>query len=185
MDNNALYVDAIEDGKIVRVTERYAKQEGLFVLKREAPVPIPMKLSESDSKEDPFRRKSKTPLDLDRYRRPLNYKKSNLISDMAENFHWDIIKSRKLRNMTRRSLAAAVGATEEDIKKLENGILPSEDYILVSKIEKYFGISLRKDKKDFHKLPMAPGNREEAQVKEEPPILEDSIDLSLDEDISK
>src|SRR3989338_653777 len=34
------YVDAIEEGKIVRVSEEYAKQEGLFILKKVEQSPI-------------------------------------------------------------------------------------------------------------------------------------------------
>src|SRR3989344_4303152 len=142
------FVDAIEEGRIVRVSEQYAKQEGLMILRQ--PTIIEKKpVLEAPKSEHP-RLRGKSPLDLDRYRRPLNYSKNNVIGELANNFHWEIMRVRKARNLTRKAVATALGVQEEHIKMIENGILPSDDYILVSKIEKYFGISLRKDKHNYH-----------------------------------
>ena len=42
-------------------------------------------------------------------------------------------------------MAEAVNATDHDIKLLENGVLPANDFVLISALERYCGISLRKD----------------------------------------
>ena len=47
--------------------------------------------------------------------------------------------------MTRKQLAQALSVSEHEIKLLEHGLLPSDDFVLISKVEKYFGLNLRRD----------------------------------------
>jgi ribosome-binding protein aMBF1 (putative translation factor) len=135
------YVDALEDGKIVHVSAGYAKQEGLFVLRKagDEKVVIPPKIN-PPAVEIVSRRRSRSPLDLDRYRRPLQ--KGSVQVELKDNFHWDLVQARKSRNMTRRALADAVGCNEENIKMVENGI--SSDISLISTLENYFKINLKR-----------------------------------------
>ena len=143
-----VFVDAIEDGKIVRVSRSYASKERLFVLrdgfqermesegnKSQAMVPSPRE-----------NRKvfGKSPLDLDKLRKPLDYLKNDVVSELIDNFHWEIARARKLKSLTRKQLASMVGGREEHIKMIENGILPRNDFVIVSKIEQILGINLRK-----------------------------------------
>jgi len=140
------YVDAIEDGRIVKVAEKYAHQEGLLILRRNSSfsgVSDKQKVEDFVKKQES--RRMKTPLDLDKFRKPLDYKKTNIVSDLKDNFHWEIARSRKARALSRQQLASILGVREEDIKLIENGIMPRQDFVLVSKIEKYFGINLRKE----------------------------------------
>lgn len=140
------YVDAIEEGRIVRVTERYAKMEGLTILSR----PLDSQSQEGNAGgaggytgSSRFKKKQSL-LNFDKYRKPLDYRKNNVIAELMENFHWELGKLRKARCMTRKQLAGALNVSEEDIKSVENGILPADDFVLVSKIEKFYGISLRR-----------------------------------------
>lgn len=144
------YVEALEDGKIVRVSEDYAKREGLFILrkdvvekKEEEPQPT-FRLGSQRKKP-----KEESKLLFDDFRKPLNWRKHQVISELIDNFHWEILKARKARGETRKQTAQAVGVSENDIKMLENGLLPSNDFVLINKVQNYFGINLRKDKKDF------------------------------------
>lgn len=152
-------VDAIEDGKIVRVTESYARQEGLMILRKQSRFE-PDKLKQQGminqyiAKEDPIRRKGREPLNLDKLRRPLDYKKNNIIAELKDNFHWDISRARKARIMSRKQLADALQTSEEAVKMIENGILPANDFVLISKLEKYFGLNLRRSGADFSKSPL-------------------------------
>lgn len=142
------YVDAIEDGKIVRVSSSYAKKEGLMVLRKQV-VPV---VSENKPVEKPAQdmvRRKKPMFEIDKFRRPLNYKDNNILGDLIPNFHWEISVARKARNMTRRQLANFIGTTEEEVKMIENGVLPREDYVLINKIQSFFGINLRRDGKNF------------------------------------
>lgn len=133
-----MLVDAIEEGKIVRVTEDYAKKESLFILKRVEESPQ----QQVPQKKDRFK-EEKRPL-FDDYRRQLKHSKDPLISELLDNFHWVLLEKRKAKNLTRKQVAQSVGVSEVDIKMLENGVLPSKDLVLVNKLEKYYGINLRK-----------------------------------------
>jgi ribosome-binding protein aMBF1 (putative translation factor) len=149
-------VDAIEDGKIVKVTESYAKREGLMILRRQThfepdKLKSPGQINQYIVKEDPLGRRGREPLNLDKLRRPLDYRKNNIVADLKDNFHWEISRARKARGITRKQLADALATSEEAIKMIENGVLPSNDFVLISKLEKYFGLNLRKSGGDFDK----------------------------------
>ena len=47
--------------------------------------------------------------------------------------------------MTRKQLAAALHVKGQDIKLIENGLLPASDFVLVSALERYFNVMLRKE----------------------------------------
>ena len=135
-------VEAIEAGKIVWVTESYAKIEGLTIIRK----PITKKPQKKNSEEDPR-------LTFEDFRKPLNWQKNQVVSELAENFQWEIAKKRKERGLTRRQLAKAIDETESNIKLLENGILPRNDFIIINKIQAFFNVNLRKDRKDFSQSP--------------------------------
>src|SRR3989344_4393369 len=64
----------------------------------------------------------------------------------------------------RKGLAFALGASENDMKMIEHGILPAKDYVLVRKIEEFFSINLRKDSVN---APSLQKMRNEAEMKKE------------------
>ena len=51
--------------------------------------------------------------------------------------------------MSRKQVASSIACTENDLKMMENGVLPSNDFVLVNKLQSYYSINLRKDGKDF------------------------------------
>ncbi len=136
-------VEAIEDGKIVKVTEEYARREGLLVIKRP-------ELKPSFSKSNKIEPRSGM-LKFELYRRPLRKVQNNVVSDLVENFHWIISQKRKQTGISRKQFAQALGESEDTIKFLENGILTIDDFILINKVQSYLGINLRKDGRDFNK----------------------------------
>jgi len=149
MINNQKMVDAIDDGRIVHVSEDYAIREGLPILRRPRIAEAIEHSQGSDRRvvdarlvQPPRQRKSFT---LDPYRKPLRSQDSSISSSLIDNFHWAIIAARKKLMLTRKHMAEAIHTSESDLKMLENGVLPSEDYILVNKVEQYLGINLRKD----------------------------------------
>jgi ribosome-binding protein aMBF1 (putative translation factor) len=133
-----MLVDAIEEGKIIRVTEEYAKQEGLFILKK---VETDSQ-SQQPTKKDRFK-DEKRPL-FDDYRKSLHASKDPLLSELVDNFHWTLLEKRKVKNLTRKQVAQSLGVPEVEIKMVENGVLPSRDLVLINKLEKFYGINLRK-----------------------------------------
>jgi len=141
-------VEAIEDGRIVRVPESYALREGLPILRKKefSFLGDPAKqnvIKEANKRESKFER-------MDTFRKPLKAKKSEVLSSLIDNFHWTIAQKRKEANISRKQLAEKTGVLENDIKLIENGILPHEDYILINKIEQIFNINLRKDGINFN-----------------------------------
>ena len=135
-------VDALESGCIVRVTEAYARNEGLTVLRR-----MPLQTNEekmaSIAQTQRVERTRLAPFEA--LRKPLRRDKNNVLGSLIEGFHWQISKRRRERNLTRKNVAQAIGVGEQELKMVENGILPADDFVIISKLEKYFSLNLRKD----------------------------------------
>lgn len=133
-------VDAIEEGKIVKVSINYAKKEGLPILRKHV---IP-------SYEKPIKKYSEPEerITLDDLRKPLN-QKSQVASELVENFHWVISKKRRQIGLSRKQLAISIKESESILKLIENGIIPKDDFIVINKIQERLKINLRKDKQDF------------------------------------
>lgn len=136
-------VDAIEDGRIVKVPEDYARREGLLILRKHVQIPTsPLGIKE---KRDEGARRNKGFIGMDDLRKPLR-KDSEILNELVDNFHWILIQKRKGRGLTRKKVAEEIGETEVNLKMLENGVLPMNNFILINKLETYYGISLRKNK---------------------------------------
>ena len=144
-------VEAIEEGRIVKVPEFYAKRENLPILRkpnidelrkntfRMAPG-IPRHIKDEHKK--PF---------LDYLRRQPSWKDKQVTSELINNFHWFIRLERRKKGLSRKQFAKLLNENEENLKIIEAGILPSSDFILINKIQQALNINLRKDRKDFSK----------------------------------
>ncbi len=132
-----ILVDALDDGVIVRVPENYARREGLTILRKWV---LPETEHKSSNKLGP-----KEIGGMDAFRRPLRKEIEDVRTALLDNFHWTLRQKRQQMRFSRKQIAAAVGASEQDIKFLENGVLPSNDFVLVSALERYYGITLRKE----------------------------------------
>lgn len=73
--------------------------------------------------------------------------------DLIENFHWVIMRLRRLKKLTQEQLGKAIGESESAIKMAEKGILPEDDYRLIRKLEGFFSINLIKDKSKAKTIP--------------------------------
>lgn len=137
-------VEAIKEGAIVRVLESEARREGLFILRA-----VEQKKDENIGpstlgKQVPRGMREKSYLEKWRHSF-VDYKKNNVIQDLKPGFHWEIIRARRAKNLSRRQVALALGVEEEALRIIELGDLPSDDFVLISKLENYFGINLKKD----------------------------------------
>jgi len=94
--------------------------------------------------------------------------KDTLPSDLIENFHWKIQRLKRARKITRGQFAKAIGESEDTVKMIEQGFLPEKNYKIISKIENYFGVSLRKPGASVFPV--------------DTPVLEKEKKLSFDED---
>ena len=134
-------VEAIEDNKIVRLSEEYARLQGLLIIRKKidsTPVVQPIPLVQLRRVERRARPQ------IEEFRKPLNYKKNNVLQELKKNFQWDISRKRREKNMSRRKLAEIMGESEDTVINLENGFLPRDNFILLNKVEKTLGISVRK-----------------------------------------
>ncbi len=140
-------VEAIKDGEIVRMPESQAVKEDLFIL-RKISEPASSVIYESfGKKERAIELAVRTNSRLEAWRAgKFNFKNNNVVQDLVPNFQWEISKARRVKNISRKQLAFNVGVSEEEIKSIELGELPRDDFVLISKIESYLGINLRKNK---------------------------------------
>ncbi len=135
-------VEAIDDGRIVRVPEDYAVREGLLILRRP-------QISDPVSQTRPVERSERMSSGIDTLRKPLKYKQNDIVGSLVENFQWVIGQRRRQKGMTRKQVAVALGCSEHSIKLLENGILPAENYVVINRLEKLFGVTLRRDGQNY------------------------------------
>jgi len=140
-------VEALEDGRIVLVSEEYARREGLLIIRSNSERDLSKEAYVKPEKElVPIKRGIKP---FDEFRKPL--KKNNVISELKDNSHWTLLSMRKQRGMSRKQLAQTLYVSEEDLKLVENGVLPKDDFVLIGKLEGFYKISLRKDGQNFFK----------------------------------
>ncbi len=137
---NTNMVDAIEDGRIVRVSEDYAQKEGLLILRKQVNID-----GASTGKKVEDLRKNKGFIGMEDLRKPLSAKNNEILRELVDNFHWTLLKKRKDRVLTRKKVAEAIDETELSVKMIESGVLPADNFILINKLESYYGISLRKN----------------------------------------
>lgn len=167
------YVEAIRDGEIIRVPENVAIMEDLFILRKISGN------SSISSNAAPLQVAPKAPRDNATKNNSIMYdwkhgkfggKKNNVLADLVPNFNWEISKNRKSANITRAKLAQMISATEEDVKLIELGELPRDDFILISRIEQVFGINLRKHPASVAQVNLADlQKRSEEKKKEKSP----------------
>ena len=133
-------VDVIRDGEIVTVSEAQARAEDLFILReRHAPPAAPAPLTGHPALRTtiPVRATSAQKAVPRWHSYQPEYTKNNVAKELIDNFHWEIGKARRERNMTRLQMANALNTNEGIIKMLENGELPSDDFVLINKVQSF------------------------------------------------
>lgn len=139
-------VEAIEEGRIVKVPEYYARREGLLILKK-APIQT-QKVQTPSYLEKKEERDRTRPLTEYMKKKP-DWREKQVMSELVENFHWQVRYTRRRLGLTRRQLAKMIGVSDADLQLVESGRLPTNDFILINKIQKALGINLRRDGKEF------------------------------------
>jgi ribosome-binding protein aMBF1 (putative translation factor) len=101
------------------------------------------------------------------------YKKYSAPSDLIPNFHWAIQRIRRNRKITREEFAKGIGESDATVRMIEQGYFPDSSYRIVSKIESYLGISLRKSGSPF------------AVNQEKKFVLDDSLNKEEEQEIKE
>lgn len=143
---NIPLADVVAEGEIVKMCQECSSRENVLVLRK----PLLMgKKGEMKAIE------KKIEIPAKRVFRSLNYERNNVANELIPNFQWEVAKARRHLNLTRKKVAQAIGESEENIKLIENGELPRDDFVFINKLQKYLGINLRKDKIDVDSSPRA------------------------------
>lgn len=164
-ENKVRLFDVVSSKGIVKICDVCFKNERMPIVRR--PTTFQLKESEknlsiydrlskiSGIKEELRRKDSKTEINL---RKIVDRNFESKISnekrprpDLIDNFHWIIMRVRRLKKLTQKKLAHEISESEVAIKMAERGVLPEDDYRLVNKLESFLGIKIIKTK--IQKLP--------------------------------
>ena len=166
--NKVLLFDAICEKGIVKVCRKCSFQEDMPIIKR----PTNFQLRESEKRQTVYDRLSrvaglstekKVPENKELKRqetslreivdrnfefkiRESKIKETKIRDDLVDNFHWILMRVRRLRKITQEQLAGEIVESVVAIKMAEKGVV-SDGYELIRKLENYLGIKLIK--RDF------------------------------------
>ncbi len=164
-ESKARLFDVVSSKGIVKICDVCSKNERMPIVRR----PTTFQLKESEKNLSIYDRLSKLSGINEELRRndskaEINLRKivdknfeSKVSSekrprpDLVDNFHWIIMRVRRLKKLTQKKLAQEISESEVAIKMAERGVLPEDDYRLVNKLESFLGIKIIKTK--IQKLP--------------------------------
>lgn len=72
---------------------------------------------------------------------------------LINNFHWIIMRARRLKHVSQKQVAQEIGESEKTIKDLEMGIVSKYNFQLINKIENNLGIKLMRIDNEMHPNP--------------------------------
>ena len=149
--------DAISDEGLIKICEKCSREEHIPIIRR----PTTFQLKEAERKQSfyerassslnkPFERETPEKKEQEVTLREIvdrNYeqripKKGSPRPEMIDNFHWVVMRARRMKKLTQAQLAKQIAESEAAIKMAEQGILPEDDYRLVNKLENYLGIKI-------------------------------------------
>ena len=155
-DERALLFDAISHSGIVKICRRCSIAENLPIIR----VKTEEEIEEQKRKQELSRKQGissqrtylKQPGKDDMALRKLveeNFRKnfkedSSLKETLVDNFQWVIMRARRAKHMTQEQFANAIKEPIVAIKTIESGFVPEKSRELISKIETYLFIRLRK-----------------------------------------
>ncbi|HUW44045.1 MAG TPA: hypothetical protein VMV95_03745 [Bacillota bacterium] len=153
-ERNVRLLDVISLKEIVKVCEACSEKEDMPILRR----PTTFQLKESEKRpiiiypREPEKNPEETKIETtlkeiaDRnYERRVS-QETKPRPDLVDNFHWILMRARRLKKITQEQLAEEISESTAAIKMAEKGILPEDDYRLVNKLESFLGIKIIKDR---------------------------------------
>lgn len=161
--DKAVLFDAISDKGIVKVCEKCSFEGDIPIIRK----PSIFKLKESERKQTVYERLSHVAginkekvlenKELKKQERSLReiidrsfesqFKEAESYNNLVNNFHWIIMRARRLKKLTQEQLANAIGEPGTAIKMAEKGVLPENYLSLIKKLEDDLGVKLIK--RDF------------------------------------
>ena len=153
MSENMLF-DAISSKEVVKICEPCLRRENLPILKR----PTTSQLKDAEKivpyykRVGDFRERKIVQDQVETNLKQIvnkNYEENVMVEkkprpDMVDNFHWILMRERRARKITQEQLAKEIGGSETVIKMAEQGFLPEDDYKIITKLESFLGVKLKK-----------------------------------------
>ena len=152
--NETRLLDGVYDNQRVKICSIFAQIEGIPVIRRpsaeqlkaaEKPYTVNERLRRMAGfkveKKQIAKPETKEEFNKERVRR---IRESVKPLNLVDNYNWYIQRMRRARNMTRKQLAESIAESEEAIKMIEQGTLPSDAEELIKKLEQFFMIKLVK-----------------------------------------
>lgn len=66
----------------------------------------------------------------------------NTNKNLVRNFHWIVMRARRLKKITLSELSKKIAVPEEVLKKIEKGFVPEENFDIIRKLEVYLCIQV-------------------------------------------
>ena len=176
--------DAISDEGVVKICEKCSKEEHIPIIRR--PTTFQLKEAERkqsfyekatislgkrfEEKEAPEKRQQEVTLReiVDRNYKRRVPKEKGPRPEMIDNFHWIIMRARRMKKLTQAQLAKEIEESEAAIRMAEQGVLPEDDYRLVNKLENYLGIKIVRPEFESEITPKVSGrlsfSKDEAKI---------------------
>lgn len=153
--SEARLLDGVYDKQRVKICSICARIEGIPVIRRpsteqlrmaEKPYSVQERLSRMAGLKTERQEKQTKPGSFEEFNkeRIRKIKESVKPLNLVDNYNWYIQRMRRARNMTRKQLAESIAESEEAIKMVEQGVLPSDAEELIKKLEQFFMIKLVK-----------------------------------------
>jgi len=165
-ENRIMLFDAISEKGIVNICKKCASEEDLPIIKKSTFEEYEKKIklkslnvyerltrisgynseNKKPEKEKTLLKKQETTLKniVDKNFKRNFQKQATPRDDLIENFHWIIMRARRLKHITQKQLAKAIAEPEAKIKMAEKGVLPENSQQFINKFENYLGIRLIK-----------------------------------------
>ena len=149
--------DAISDEGLVKICEKCSREEHIPMIRRPTTFQLKeaerkqtfyekatLSLGRSSERESPVKKEQEVTLReiVDRNYKQRVSKDVGPRPEMISNFHWVIMRARRMKKLTQVQLAKEIAESEAAIKMAEQGILPEDDYRLVNKLENYLNIRI-------------------------------------------
>jgi len=145
--------DAISDEGIIKICDACSREEDIPIIRK----PTTFQLKESERtrtfyekatghrplEEAPKKQEEVTLREIvDRNYEQALPKETTPRPEMIDNFHWVIMRARRMKKLTQEQLAKEIAESEVAIKMAEKGVLPEDDYKLINKLESHLGIKI-------------------------------------------
>ncbi|MFA5020039.1 MAG: hypothetical protein WC533_02985 [Candidatus Pacearchaeota archaeon] len=147
-----ILVEVIGNEKIMSVCERCAEKNDFPIIRRPTQEQIALSHKYYGARRFPLpiiKGISKEDMELKKI--IVNNVKPGDYKELIDNFHWQIMHSRRLKKISLKQLSEAIAEPEVVLEMAEKGRLPDNYERLVNKLEQYLGINLWRDERNKKK----------------------------------